>query len=606
VTSMDSGPLPSELATRFALAVDEGTSKVMSLREAIRTFVQPGSTIHVGYSDARPNAALMELARAFAGTDPGFTIVTAGLVNVQHALIELGLVRCVIASFAGENYPVARPNPALVRAIRTGTVSIEHWSLWSLIARLVAGALGVSHFPVRSLRGSHMGAQAGARGEYVELAVPGQADPLGLVAALRPDVVLLHGAAADAHGNVVLAAPYGEAQWGSLAARDGVIATVERLVSTEEIRRMSRLVKVPAHVVRAVCVVPFGAHPYGFNDPGVPDLKSYVEDEEFVADVLRASGSGEDFRQWIDEWILRIPDADAYREKLGTQRLTALIAKTSGMDEQELAQAMRSGEPASALETQVVVAARRFAQAVVERKFEAVLAGVGLSNLAAWLGAAQLRGMGIDIELMAEIGNFGYNPRPGEPFIFAGQNVPTNKLLTDVMGILGTYVSGPATRCVGLIGAGQIDRTGAINSTYADDGSFMVGSGGANDVLSSAEEVIVTVAHGLTRLVEKVGYITCPGSRVSTIVTDLCVFERGADDQFALTALLPAAGNDEDSALENVRDRTGWTFDVSDSLVREMPPQPEELALLRVYDPSRRFLRSAGARAAHMSPSASQ
>jgi acyl CoA:acetate/3-ketoacid CoA transferase alpha subunit len=176
--------------------------------------------------------------------------VSAGLVNIQHALIELGLVRKVIASFAGENYPIARPNPALVRAITRGDVEMEHWSLWALVARLTAGALGVSHYPVRSMRGSSMGQEAARRGQLAEL--PGDNADTSFVEALRPDVTLLHGAAADEHGNVVLAAPYGEGQVGALAAKRGVIATVEKIVSTAEIRAMNTLTRIPAHVLRAV------------------------------------------------------------------------------------------------------------------------------------------------------------------------------------------------------------------------------------------------------------------------------------------------------------------------------------------------------------------
>jgi acyl CoA:acetate/3-ketoacid CoA transferase alpha subunit/acyl CoA:acetate/3-ketoacid CoA transferase beta subunit len=592
MTELAQGFLAGELATTFELPADEGSSKVMNLGAAIRAFVKPGATIHVAYSDARPNAALMELARCFAGTDPGFTLVTAGMVNLQHALVELGLVRRVVASFAGENFPVARPNPALVRALREGRVLIENWSLWSLIARLQAGALGVSHFPVRSLHGSDMGTEAAARGEYLELAVAGAEQPLGLVAALRPDIVLLHGAAADAHGNVVLAAPYGEGQWGSLAARDGAIACVERIVSTREIRALSRLARVPAHAVRAVCHVPFGAHPYGFNDPGVAGLASYVEDEPFVVAALAASRDPGTFRAWIDEWVLGVRDHEEFIAKLGEPRLKGLTRATFPEPRAEdFLAAAASGEPASPTEAQVIVAARRLRSAVAARGFQAVLAGVGLSNLAAWVGARNLREDGVDIELMAEIGLFGYNPRPGEPFIFAGCNVPTNKLLTDVQSVLGTYVAGPGTRSIGMIGAGEIDRTGAINSTYTADGRFIVGSGGANDVLSAADEVIVTVSQQPTRLVEKVHYVTCPGDRVRTIVTDLAVFDRDADGEFVLTALLPAAGEDDAAAVQRVRELTGWEFRAATKPEREPEPSARDLALLRAFDPKSQFLR---------------
>lgn len=382
----------------------------------------------------------------------------------------------------------------------------------------------------------------------------------------------------------MLAAPYGEGQVGALASTGGVIATVEKVVSTNEIRRLNTLTRIPGHVVRAVCEAPYGAHPYGFNNPGIVGIDSYTEDAEFMAATLKSSKTSETFRDYITEWILALPGHEQYLARLGSRRLATLRRTTRAG---HTVARVPSDTTAGVLETQVVVTARRLQQAARVRGHHAILAGVGLANLAAWLGARRLREAGVDIELMAEIGLFGYAPRPGEPFIFAGQNVPTNKLLTDVMGVLGTYVSGPATKCIGLVGAGQIDGTGAINSTYTDDGKF-----GANDVLSAADEVIVTVSHQRERLVDAVQYITSPGERVRTIVTDLCVFER-ADGRspFELTALLPAAGRDVEAALDEVRRRTGFGYTVAPHVTLEPAPTPVELDVLRAYDPDRLFLR---------------
>jgi acyl CoA:acetate/3-ketoacid CoA transferase alpha subunit/acyl CoA:acetate/3-ketoacid CoA transferase beta subunit len=594
--------LLARLDERFALREDEGSSKVMDLRTAVRSHVKPGDVLHIGYSDARPNAAIMETVRAFAGAEPRFTVVSAGLVSAQHSLVELALARKLIVSFAGENYPAARPNPALVRAVAAGAVDIEHWSLWSLIARLVGGALGVPWFPVQSMRGSDMGREAEERGELVELDPDGSGRPFCVVKSLRPDVVLLHAAAADAHGNLILAAPYGESAWGSLAARRGVIATVERVISTEQLRKAKALVRIPAHAVLAVCEAPQGAHPYGFNDPGVPEGSSYVEDTAFIAECLAASATTDGFRRWIEEWVLGVSDHEGYLAKLGPNRVAALQAgRDEGAWRERVTPAWAPDLPATATETQVVVTARRLQRSVVRHGYQAVLAGVGLANLASWVGVEALHRDGVDIELMAEIGLFGYAPRPGQPFIFAGQNVPTNKILTDVMGVLGTLVSGPGTRTIGVLGAGQIDASGAVNSTYAGDGSFIVGSGGANDVMSAADDVIVTVAHQESRLVRDVSYVTCPGDRVSTIVTDLCVFER-RDGGFVVTRLLPTAGTDIGVALENIRSRTGWPVVADEHLDFEAPPTPAELEALRVYDPDLVFLRGRGRGADHTAP----
>lgn len=57
-----------------------------------------------------------------------------------------------------------------------------------------------------------------------------------------------------------------------------------------------------------------------------------------------------------------------------------------------------------------------------------------------------------------------------------------------------------------MLGAAQIDARGDINSTWSPGGDDIVGSGGANDVASAAEEVIAVVKHSPRRLIEKVGY----------------------------------------------------------------------------------------------------
>jgi hypothetical protein len=96
-----------------------------------------------------------------------------------------------------------------------------------------------------------------------------------------------------------------------------------------------------------------------------------------------------------------------------------------------------------------------------------------------------------------------------------------------------------------------------------------------------------------------VPYVTSPGERVRTIVTDLSVFER-ADGRspFVLTALLPAAGDSVEAGLGEVRRRTGFAYSVARHVTLEPAPTPVELDVLRAYDPDRLFLRDRRPRAA--------
>lgn len=367
---------------------------------------------------------------------------------------------------------------------------------------------------------------------------------------------------------------------------------MERIVDTKFLQQHQALVKVPGHVVKAVCHVPLGSHPYGLYNPGLPGVSGYVEDHEFIVEVQRRSKDPADFLKWIEEWVLGTADHRAYLAKLGQTRAFELMGKG-----QETAWELEASPDWLAMndpaynddELMTVISARRMVERIRKEGHRTVLAGVGYSNLAAWLAVTQLKEAGYDVELMAEIGMFGYAPRPGEPFLFANRNLPTCKLMTDVMGVLGTLVSGSANQALGAVGAGQIDREGNVNSTRTTEGAFLVGSGGANDIASAAQEVLVTVKHSRRRLVERVPYITSPGQRVKTIVTSLGVFERDAEG-FLLTAYLPTAGASRDEALEKIRKGCGWEVRVSPQLVAEPAPRPEELQLIRLFDPRRTFL----------------
>lgn len=581
-----------EVRRRYPLRPEKaGASKVVSLQDAIRTWVRPGDAVHLAYSDARPNAAVMEMVRRFDGTNPELTLSTSGLVSVQHALVSRGLLKKVMTSFAGENYPAPRPSPVFQRGLREGRVTVENWSLYTLVARLKAGALGIPFFPVYSIGGSsleqeHLGV------DYARVDDPFGGVRTGVVRAYRPDVTIVQGVAADQAGNVVMAAPFGESMWGSLAAKRGVVACVERIVPTETLRRQSHLVKIPAHCVRAVCEVPFGSHPYGLFNPGFESVASYVEDHDFLVEGQVAADEGaEAFEAWIDEWVINVGDHEGFLKRLGTARLAKLRgdAVAGSWELESLHLETSSGAP-SAAERLVISAADELSSAVARSGHDAILAGVGYSNLAAWLALHDMEGREIPVDVMAEIGMFGYSPRPGEPFIFSLRNFLTCSILTDVDAVLGTFVSGPGTSALGALGAAQIDRAGNVNSTWSEKGDYLVGSGGANDIASAAQEVVVMLKHAPNRLVEKVDYVTSPGERVSTIVTTEGVLRR-RDDDFILTAVHRLDDGDLAAAVARVRARTGWDLKVADDVAFVPEPDPARLEVLRGYDPHRTFLR---------------
>jgi hypothetical protein len=195
------------------------------------------------------------------------------------------------------------------------------------------------------------------------------------------------------------------------------------------------------------------------------------------------------------------------------------------------------------------------------------------------------------VELAAEIGMVGYVPRPGDPFIFATRNLPTAKSLSDVFTVIGQLVAGRFNRCLGVLGAGQVDRAGNLNSTLIPGARYLTGSGGANDVASAAAEVLVAAWQDRRRFVDKVAYVTAPGRAVRTVVSQLAVFEKSdAHGELEVTAYLPAAGPTAEDAVRAIRAACGWEVRVAPGLAAEPPPSADELTLLRVFDPRRQFL----------------
>ena len=129
-----------------------------------------------------------------------------------------------------------------------------------------------------------------------------------------------------------------------------------------------------------------------------------------------------------------VPDHAAYLSKIGYGGIMEIKGRAhtdawvSELD--TLSPDLPTTPAASASEWMVVSASRMLAEKVRAHGYKTFLAGVGNSNLAAWLAAYQLKQGGADVELMAETGMVGYLPRPAEPFVFSFRTFPSCKMLT--------------------------------------------------------------------------------------------------------------------------------------------------------------------------------
>jgi acyl CoA:acetate/3-ketoacid CoA transferase beta subunit len=172
-------------------------------------------------------------------------------------------------------------------------------------------------------------------------------------------------------------------------------------------------------------------------------------------------------------------------------------------------------------------------------------------------------------------------------------NLPSSKMLTNIETALGVLAGGSASSCLGVLGAAQVDRWGNANSTKIPGVFYIVGSGGANDVASAAQETVVFATSGRERLVDKVPYITFPGDRVKTLVTDVGVFEKlDGRDTFTLTGYIPyATALKEEEVIKGLRKVVGWELEVAPQLKKVDLPSHEEKLMVRLFDPKGYFTR---------------
>lgn len=551
----------------------------LTLTAAISRFVRPGMHLNFASTPSRSNAAVRELARQYQDKRPEFELSATGFHSTLHLLARLRLGRRYRACFFGDNYPSPQPNPLYRKLVREGA-ELEHWSLWSYVSALRAAALGHSYAVTSSLHGSALGADLARARQFVEIDDPQRPGKrLGLLAPLSPELVFLHAPLADRAGNIGFFPPFSEGFYGALAARAGVIVTVERVLEAGAIPDSAQLLPVPSDRVLAICQVPHGAHPQPLHVPQAASLvPAYHDDFEHYELWRKLSLEPEPFRAFLAE-VMNAPDPEsAYlqfvgRDRLASQRVTvreSVLPKRAV----NVTSARSANSALSDAERLILGAARALLRRVRAAGCSSLLAGIGQSFGAARLAAVLAEAAGLPLELSIEIGMSGVDPWHAHPFLLGERTMASAKRLSSIETVLGALTCGAENRCLGVLGAAQVDEAGNLNSSYVG-GELLVGSGGANDIASSAREVLVLCP--AKRLIPRVDYVTSPGQRVRVIATELGVLERAsADAPWSFTSEL----DDTAEAARMLRERTSFAFEVSRTSRPTSPPTLLELRFL--------------------------
>jgi glutaconate CoA-transferase subunit B len=141
---------------------------------------------------------------------------------------------------------------------------------------------------------------------------------------------------------------------------------------------------------------------------------------------------------------------------------------------------------------------------------ESCFVGIGVPSLAAMLAK---RTHAPNLVLIYESGAIDANP-PIPPLSTGSPSVTADTaMIGDCLDVFGYLQAGRID--VGLLSAAQVDRHGNLNSTvigeYRHPKLRMVGSGGAHDIASMANRVVIVMPHDPRRFVTAVDFITSPG-----------------------------------------------------------------------------------------------
>jgi glutaconate CoA-transferase subunit A len=263
-------------------------AELASLEEAISELLRDGDSVALeGFTHLIPFAAGHEVIRQ-GRRDLELIRMTPDIVFDQ--MIGAGCARRLVFSYGGN--PGVGSLHRFRDAIENGwphPIEIEEHSHAGMANRYAAGA---ADLPFGMLRG-YVGTDLPQHSNVKTIRCPFTGEELAAVAALRPDVAIVHAQEADRMGNVQLWGIPGVQKEAVLASKCAIV-TVERIV--DELEPHPGGVIIPGWVIDAVAEAPGGSQPSYSMD--ISD-----RDNDFYRAWDGISRDRETFNAWMKEHV---------------------------------------------------------------------------------------------------------------------------------------------------------------------------------------------------------------------------------------------------------------------------------------------------------------
>ena len=294
-------------------------SKLLTLPEAIDRFVPDGSSIAMGLAQETliPFAAGHELIRQ---KKKNLTLIGPISDILFDQIIGAGCVAKIRAAWVGNVITGSCYN--FRRSFETGILAMEDHSNLTLAMALRAGAMGVSFMPTKTALGSDL---FRTNQSLKIMTCPFSGERLTAVAAIHPDVAIVHLQRADPFGNAHAWGNLGITRDACLASKH-IVVTAEEIVEPDVIHRDPNRVITPGFRVSAVARAPWGGHP-----SPVPGY--YNRDHQAFIEYRNQSKTPDDYTKWKKRWVDNVHSWQDYVNLLGEKRVADLAIKHHALSE---------------------------------------------------------------------------------------------------------------------------------------------------------------------------------------------------------------------------------------------------------------------------------
>ncbi len=524
--------------------------------------------------------ALIQRVIALGRKDFVFTSWGGGLA--LELFLEARAVRKLIFCFS--SLDIFGLAPRFREALETGSIEVEEWAALSMTQALHAAHFNLPELPFQIPVGSDLM----TKGEFWKTCASGfTEEPMAIARRLDVDVLLLHAQRADQAGNIEIQGARG-LDLSMLGAARKVLVTVEEIVEPGELGAPRAFI-LPRSFVTAVAVCPWGAYPTSclpYYSTDYQELLAYVRAEQ-----ARRKSAKSGMAQPAEASATPEGGSGRFQVEAGRKKFLSAAARIRNSDVKRM-RLTKLGSPTdpssySIDELLAVCLSREYGNASI-----CSVGSVSPLAMVSYLLAKGTHAPGLII-IALNGGFIDIDAHPmtltlAEPLEFESAKIFWGGDET----YHWYYQQGRITHEV--ITVAQVDVHGRTNNAWVKGGGKMVrlpGQGGMADVANLHQNfTLYLTRHSRERFVSWVDFCTAARGLLSDeerqraglkpgrvrLISDLGIFELDAHrKQFRLVSIHPGV------SLETVRERTEGDFLVAEPLPVTIPPEPEQLRLIR-------------------------